>query len=220
MKGRMITHNVNLLYFIFLIAIVNMLWFVYYNQRCILVYICLCLAIYIINKNMIFVLGISLILVDSFYLLNLVKKEGFWGDSVGSEGFDMSDNENDETDKNAENYKNYDIKNAKRYNDDDDMSSNSIDSNIKNAKGYDDMSSNSIDSNIKKETENFLNMLEGYEDEDEENDEESKYMHDKSIIKKLKQLNPLILNTLENMNSVHIKEINKTINNLTDKIDP
>lgn len=208
MKGRMITHNVNLLYFIFLIAIVNMLWFVYYNQRCILVYICLCLAIYIINKNMIFVLGISLILVDSFYLLNLVKKEGFWGDSVGFEGFDISDNEtdlsNNETDlsnnENAENYKNYDIKNAKHYNDDDDISSNKV-------------------SNLKKETENFLNMFdEGYEDE--ENDEESKYMHDKSIIKKLKQLNPLILNTLENMNSVHIKEINKTINNLTDKIDP
>ena len=42
----------------------------------------------------------------------------------------------------------------------------------------------------------------------------------KSIIKKLKQLNPIILNTIENMNSVHIKEINKTINNLTDKMDP
>ena len=91
MKGHMITHNVKLLYFIFLISILNMLWFVHYNQRCILVYICLCLAIYIINKNMIFVLGISLILVDSFYILNLVKKEGFWGDSIGSEGFDNSD---------------------------------------------------------------------------------------------------------------------------------
>ena len=107
---------------------------------------------------------------------------------------------------------------------------------MKNAKDYnDDISANSTQiinnsngSNIKKETENFLNMIkdEGYQDENEDNeenednDEESKYMHDKSIIKKLKQLNPIILNTLENMNSVHIKEINKTINNLTDKIDP
>jgi hypothetical protein len=70
--------------------------------------------------------------------------------------------------------------------------------------------------------ENFLNIFdknEGYESDESDKDEESKYMHDKSIIKKLKQLNPIILNTLENMNSVHIKEINKTINNLTNNPD-
>ena len=210
MKGYNITRNVNLLYFIFLISILNMIWFVYHNQRCIFIYVCLCLAIYIINKNMIFVLGISLILVDSFYILNLVKKEGFWGDT-GLEGFEISD-------KSDENYKNYDMKNAKHYNDDDDISSNSM----KNINSTNELN----ESNIKKETENFLNIInkieENHANDEEENeeDEESNYMHDKSIIKKLKQLNPIILNTLENMNSVHIKEINKTINNLTNKIDP
>ena len=82
MKSKNICNNVNVLYFIFLISILNILWFVYYNKRCILIFVCCCLAIYIINKNMIFVLGISLILVDSLYLLNLVKKEGFLGDEI------------------------------------------------------------------------------------------------------------------------------------------
>ncbi len=209
MKGKLF-YNVKLLYFIFLFSIVNMIWFMYYNQRCILIYVCLCLAIYLINKNMIFVLGISLILVDSFYILNLVKIEGFWGDK---EGFDVSNNSNamkydniaDDTDISFNLIKNYIIKKSNEY-DESDISFNSI--------------------NYSSETkENFLNKLDedeiGYESDT--SDEESKYMHDKSIIKKLKQLkelNPRILDTLANMNSVHIKEINKTINNLTNKIDP
>jgi hypothetical protein len=207
MKGYKLFYNVKLLYFIFLISILNMIWFIYYNQRCILIYVCLCLAIYLINQNMIFVLGISLILVDSFYILNLVKTEGFWGDKM--EGFDMPKKSNikesKESKESNENYKNYDMKNAKKYNEDDDISLNSI-------------------KELSKNKENFLNLFdkdEGYESDtsNKSKDEESNYMHDKSIINKLKQLDPIILNTIENMNSVHIKEINKTINSLTNKID-
>jgi len=46
-------------------------------------------------------------------------------------------------------------------------------------------------------------------------------MQDKNILNKLKKLDPNILNmlhnTIENMNSTNIKEINKTINELTNK---
>ena len=203
MKNSYITHNVNLLYFIFLLSILNILWFVYYNQRCILIFICISLAIYLINKNMIFVLGISLLLVDSFYLLNLVKKEGFWGDKMYSlEGFNNKNDKYqlDDIDENEENEEN-----------DKDVSNNVINT------SKSDVITNDSESILKL----FLNnSIENKNEKEEfEDDEESNYMHDKSIIKKLKQLNPIILNTIENMNSLHIKEINKTINELTNKVD-
>jgi hypothetical protein len=138
---------------------------------------------------MIVVLGISLILVDSLYLLNLVKKEGFLGDDrVENYENDASNNSlNDEDDENFETNEN-------------------------------DASNNSLKSKDKDKNETFTNIISGISDE--ESDEETNYMHDKSIIKKMKQLNPIILETLKNMNSVHIKELNESINNLTDKIDP
>jgi len=183
MKGKNICNNVNLLYFIFLISILNMLWFIYYNKRCILIFLSCCLAIYIINKNMIVVLGISLILVDSLYLLNLVKREGFLGDDTSNDENDTSNDENETS------------------NDENDISNNLLKSKSKS----------------KGKNETFTNTP---SISDEESDEETNYMHDKSIIKKMKQLNPIILDTLKNMNSVDIKELNESINNLTDKIDP
>jgi len=194
MKGyKNIYNNVKLLYFIFLISILNVLWFVNYNKHCILIFVSCCLAIYIINKNMIVVLGISLILVDSLYLLNLVKKEGFLGD----------DNENDISNNLSKNYKN-------------DMNYEN-DENDENDENYENDISNNV-SKSKDKNETFTNVITTISDE--ENDEETNYLHDKSIIKKMKQLNPIILETLKNMNSVHIKELNESLNNLTDKIDP
>lgn len=185
MKGyKNICNNVNVLYFIFLISILNILWFLNYNKRCILIFLSCCLAIYIINKNMIIVLGISLIIVDSLYLFNLVKKEGFLGDNQD------------------ENYEN-DASNNLLNNDEDDEN---------------DASNNLLNNKSKDKNESFTNTISSISDE--ESDEETNYMHDKSIMKKMKQLNPIILETLKNMNSVHIKELNESINNLTDKIDP
>ena len=196
MKSKNIC-NVNLLYFIFLISILHILWFVYYNKQCILIFVSCCLAIYIINKNMIVVLGISLILVDSLYLLNLVKKEGFLGVNDKNDENDTSNNyENDENDENntSNNYENYE---------------NDTSNNLLNSKSK---------SKSKGKNETVTNRITTISDE--ESDEETNYLHDKSIIKKMKQLNPIILETLKNMNSVHIKELNESINNLTDKIDP
>jgi hypothetical protein len=127
---------------------------------------------------MIFVLGISLIIVDSLYLFNLVKKEGFLGDD-----------ENDASNNLLEN-------------DENDASNNLLENDA----------SNNLLKPINNET--FTNTI------NEESDEETNYVHDKSTIKKLKQLNPNMIDTISKMNSVHIKEINKTINNLRDNIDP
>jgi hypothetical protein len=148
---------------------------------------------------MIFVLGISLILVDSLYLLNLVKKEGFWGDAL-HEGFD--------TDK-------YQLDDIDERDQDQDVSQNKI-TVTKSKINNDAIDILKLILNANDETKQKKTIEKFGEDEDED----SEYMHDKSIIKKLKQLNPIILNTIENMNSLHIKEINKTINELTNKMDP
>jgi len=164
MKG--ILSNVKLLYFIFFVSMLNVIWFLYYNNyRCIILFASSYLVLYLINKNMIFVLGLSLILVNSLYLLKLVKKEGFNSDK------NDSDSDIDEDTFGAEPYNKF--------------------------------------------KKNILNN-----DESDSDDEDSNYMQDKNILKKLKKLDPIILNTIENMNSVHIQEINKTINKLTNAIDP
>jgi len=213
-KKIKLSQNVNLLYFVFLISIINVLWFVYYNQRCILFFVCISLVIYLINKNMIFVLGISLILVDSLYLLNLVKNEGFWEDisyNLDREGFNNKDTDLDSYDKNESS--DLDKSNKSNKFDDMDVSQNKIDKKDKKKSIFDI---------LKEIYENKENYQEKYDTEDDDQNEESNYMHDKSIIQKLKKLDPIILDTIQNMNSVHIKEINKTLNNLTNtnKLDP
>ena len=56
-------------------------------------------------------------------------------------------------------------------------------------------------------------LLDGYEDIEDE-DEESAYMQDKTILKKLKKLNPVIMDTLMNMTTKDIEVLNKSINNV------
>ena len=75
LKTMNIFKNIYALYFIFVIALLHAGWFLYYKQfKSIIVFATCCLVIYLINKNMIFVLGLSIIIVD-LYALN--KKEGF-----------------------------------------------------------------------------------------------------------------------------------------------
>lgn len=68
--------NIYVLYFIFLVSILHAGWFLYYKHfKSIIIFATSCLVIYLVNKNMIIVLGISIIIVDLLYILN--KKEGF-----------------------------------------------------------------------------------------------------------------------------------------------
>lgn len=77
-----ILKNVYILYVIFFISLLNIGWFVYYNNyNSLITFIVSCLIIYIINHNMIIVLGISIIIVNllnRFDLAQIIdKKEGF-----------------------------------------------------------------------------------------------------------------------------------------------
>jgi len=76
LKGINLFKNIYILYFIFLISLLHAGWFLYHkNVESIIIFATSCLAIYLINKNMTFVLGLSIIIVDTLYILN--TKEGF-----------------------------------------------------------------------------------------------------------------------------------------------
>lgn len=76
MSSSPLFKNIYVLYFIFLVSILHAGWFLYYKHfKSIIIFATSCLVIYLVNKNMIIVLGISIIIVDLLYTLN--KKEGF-----------------------------------------------------------------------------------------------------------------------------------------------
>jgi hypothetical protein len=171
---KSIWNNVILLYFVFIFALINLGWFLYKKDKeSLIVFLTFSLVIYLINKNMIFVLGIPIIIANIY---SFFKKEGFEdenGEKVDNPTEKFED-ETDEKDKKSEQVEN----------------------------------ENSTGKSTGKSTENF--------EEIEEND----YMQNKTIIKKLKELNPIVLDTLHKMSSVDIEELNKTINTFTSTIDP
>ena len=182
--------NVYLLYLIFLLAILNITWFLYRNDyNHIIIFTVCCLVIYLVNKNMIFVLGISIIIVDLLYLV--IKKEGFKeevnddeGEDEGQdEGQDENLKEDEEDRKVEEHYEDYKDKNKN------------------NVINYNDNEDNKL--KISKKVS-----------------QDSEYMQDKSIITKLQKMNPIVLNEIQNMNSKEFKELNDTLNQLNSLQDP
>jgi hypothetical protein len=55
------------------------------------------------------------------------------------------------------------------------------------------------------------------DDDSDSDDENSNYMQDKTIINKLKKMDPVIMDVLMNMKNGHIDIINKTLNNIIDE---
>ena len=177
--------NVNLLYFIFFVSIVNIGWFLYKNKKeSVLIFAASCLVIYLINQNMIFVLGISLLVVDILYLVKNKIYEGF-----------EDDNEDDDTDTRV-------IDDAYHR-----------EKNIKLKEAYDEKVQNQSAKNTKKGSKNM-----DYTDTDD--DLEEGFMHDKTIMQKLKKFDPIILDAIKNMNNSHIKDLNQSINKLINVKDP
>jgi hypothetical protein len=198
--------NINVLYLVFLISIINIGWYVYYNKyNSILIFAVCCLVSYLINKNMIIVLTASIIIINILNSLNLVKEV-----SKGLEGFEEPI-ENIENIENIESNESIEEIQAK------------IRSTMDKISKLDKNTDLDIDLDMPNVIDNvslgkkLSKILDGYEDMkniDEDEDEESAYMQDKTIIKKLKKLNPVIMDTLMNMTSRDIELMNKSINNV------
>ena len=187
---------VYLLYFVFFISLINVAWLIYYNKiKSIIIFASCCLAFYLVNKNMIFVLGLSLVIVNIASLVN--NKEGYKNKEKNDEDDDDDDDKEgfDEDDDDKEGF------------DEDD-------------EGFDN-NKNDIENELEKLTKKYKSKANKDDDKDEDDDEESSYMQDKALMKKIKKLDPSIFNTIKNLNSVDIDKINKTINKLTNKVkDP
>ena len=183
MKNRSIPilRNIKLLYFVFFLSLLNVIWLVYNNKiRSLIIFASCCLVFYLVNKNMIFVLGLSLIIVNIASLVN--SKEGY----KNKENLDDEDDDDDNED---------DKKDEKEAFDDDKLE------------------------RLKKQYKKKVDELDELDKLDE--DEESGFMQDKALMKKIKKFDPIVFNTIKNLNPVDIDKINKTINELTNKLkDP
>jgi hypothetical protein len=139
---------------------------------------------------MIFVLGLSLVIVNIASLVNK-DKEGYKNKKDEKESFDDDDKDDDDKDD--------DDKDDDDKDDDDDK------------EGFDDKLEK-----LKKQYKTKVDELDELDKLDE--DEESGFMQDKALMKKIKKFDPIIFNTIKNLNPVDIDKINKTINELTNKI--
>ena len=100
-------NNLNLLYIIFLCTLLNIGFFLYRKDfQSILIFIVCCIVIYMVNKNMILILGFSILFVNALGIVRMFKKEGFKNDE--SEDEDIKENMKDidsdnESDNDSEN---------------------------------------------------------------------------------------------------------------------
>ena len=64
---KSIWNNVKLLYVVFIITLLNLSWFLYKKDKeSLIVFLTFSLVIYLVNKNMIFVLGIPIIIANIY----------------------------------------------------------------------------------------------------------------------------------------------------------
>jgi len=162
---------------------------------------------------MIYVLGISLFITDILYLVN---------NKIKYEGFEDSNEPLEDSSKKDEGFEDERL--------DEGFEDEILD------EGFEDDPVQDADKETFKHTTEFIkyddyeynenddydSKLDNKQSSDKNNNEDrdttdNDYMHDKNILNKLKKLDPNILNTLQNMNSMNIKEINKTINQITNK---
>jgi FtsZ-interacting cell division protein ZipA len=226
--------NVYVLYFVFFISMLNIGWFLYNNNHnSLIAFTVLCLAIYIMNQNMIIVLSISIILVNVFTMFNVIKivKEGFKEgkgksnaqkrrEAQAAEDKRLADQIEANRIKRAEKAAKKALERAKE-------KEKALMEQLNVTKSITNAATKTQDHNQagfknKDDSDSDDNSNDDSNSESENEDEDSKYMEDKSIIKKLKKLNPNILNTLMNINHGHIDEINDIIKNLTNEnmVDP
>ena len=193
-----ILKNINVLYFVFLISVINIGWYMYYNKyNSVLAFIVCCLVTYLMNQNMIIVLGVSIIIVTILNSLNLVK-----------EGFEDSIENIENIDETIESIE------AKI------RSTMDTISKLKKEQDQDDIPNVMDNESLGKKLSKIIDNYEDFENVDQ--DEESNYMQDKTIIKKLKKLNPVVMETIMNMTSRDIDTMNKSINDIKNEtiIDP
>jgi hypothetical protein len=115
LKGYPLLNNITLLYFIFILAIINIGGFIYIkDNQSIFLFACVAIIIYFFNPNMIIVLLTTMIIVNMLIVLNRINGP--------SEGYKNEDDEEDEK------------KEEKKEENEEDTQSKSIKESLKNDK--------------------------------------------------------------------------------------
>ena len=110
LKGYPLLNNINLLYFIFILAIINVSGFIYIkDNQSIFLFAVISIIIYFFNKNMIIVLLSSMIIINTLIFLNKLSGpiEGLKNEEdEEDEEKEGLENEDDDDDDEKEGYKN------------------------------------------------------------------------------------------------------------------
>lgn len=192
--------NVTLLYFLFIATLIHLGYFVINQEtQSIVIFSLAFLFIYLIDTNMIFVLGISLLFVDILYIIQRMP-EGFTSKKDIS-GIDISDSDMDLSgnSENTEPMTNKDKSKNKGKN-----------KNKGNKENFDD----AVNPLVEASETIGREKMEGRELKDIQ--EDSKTM--KSVLDKIKG-SPEIVDSLKTLNGIDINELNKLINNLNTVVD-
>jgi len=102
LKGYPLLNNIKLLYFIFILAIINIGGFIYIkDNQSIFLFAVISIIIYVFNQNMIIVLISSMIIVNTLIFLNILNGpiEGLENEDEEKkelEGFEDDDDDDDE----------------------------------------------------------------------------------------------------------------------------
>ena len=191
-----ILNNVMLLYGLFILTCINIGYFLYNNEfQSILFFSISCLIIYLINKNMIIILGLSILFVNVNRALR--KKEGF---KEGNKNKKKNKPNPQMTDTTVESDT---IEDSSETIDPLEIDSLETDPLETDPLETDPLEIDALEIDTNDITENFDN-----------------YVYDKNTFNKFRKINSKVFNTYKNLGSVHINEFNSYINSLRSFIDP
>ena len=233
--NKSIIHNVYLLYFLFIATLLHLGYFLSTNDTLLLASFSLAVIfVYLVNPNMVVVLGISMLFVDLLYLVRKVP-EGFTSDasknSVDASGniVDASGNllchdASGNRIKCEEGFETYDgfendpsganVKQSSKYRDSEGnpLTMTNLFNKVKDIHNTDKLEGDLRDSVNAMVGLNGVLKEKMSETPLEEVDKQSSNV--KSLINTVKEMSPELTESLKSINSIDINELNKLINNL------
>lgn len=213
--NKSIIHNVYLLYFLFIATLLHLGYFLFTKENVLIASFSIAvLFLYLVNPNMVIVLGISLIFVDLLYLVQKVP-EGFGSgiDISGvrvREGFDSSGIDMSGVDMSGVDISGTRIREKFTDKDGQPLTITNLFNKVKELQETEDPDlRNAVNTMVgakgvikEKLTENSI----------EEVDKQSSKV--KSLINTVKDMSPELSESLKSINTIDINELNKLINNL------
>lgn len=215
--NQSIIHNVYLLYFLFIATLLHLGYFLVTKETLLLA--CFSLAVifvYLVNPNMVIVLGVSILFVDLLYLVRKVP-EGFTDasknkqndDSSGNE-IDISGNEGFDTEMESE-------KKPNKFVDSDGnpLTITNLFNKVKNMQNTDKLEG--LNSDLRDSVNTMVGakgVLKEKMSETPLEDVDKQSSNVKTLINTVKEMSPDLNESLKAINSIDINELNKLINNL------